>query len=247
MTDIENEVARPGVVVVFSGGLDSTTALYWARVYHDENPFLVSFNYGQRHVTELDHAMATAERLNLSRQHAIVDMQEYGDHVQDSSSALVDPDTEVPEGHYADETMKQTVVPNRNMVMLAMAAGIAIAEKRTGIVTGVHAGDHPVYPDCRPDFIIAVGNTIRIGNEGFCDPGFDVHAPFMHMQKYQIVQLGAELGVPFEETWSCYKGGDVHCGRCSTCVERLEAFSLAGVDDPTEYVDRDYWKTVVGQ
>jgi 7-cyano-7-deazaguanine synthase len=158
---------------------------------------------------------------------------------------LTDLDTEVPEGHYADDNMKQTVVPNRNMVMLSMAAGIAISNNCTGLVTGVHAGDHDVYPDCRPEFIEALNKTLLVANAGFVSDGFGVHAPFMNMHKSQIVTLGAELGVPFEKTWSCYKGGDIHCGRCSTCVERIEAFQLAHVDDPTEYEDNDFWKTVI--
>lgn len=232
------------IVNVFSGGLDSTVAVYWTRRYHDEYPLLVSFDYGQRHVTELGYARRLSGDLDLM--HAIVDMKAYGGIVNDASVLTTnDPEAEVPEGHYAEETMKQTVVPNRNMVMLSMAAGIAVAHKCTGVVTGVHAGDHAVYPDCRPEFIDSLSRTLRIANEGFVREGFAVHAPFVNMSKAHIVKLGAELNVPFEMTWSCYKGGDMHCGRCSTCVERLEAFEIAGVTDPTQYEDTEFWKTVV--
>jgi 7-cyano-7-deazaguanine synthase len=131
--------------------------------------------------------------------------------------------------------MAATVVPNRNAIMLSVAVGVAVARGAEAVAAAVHAGDHTVYPDCRPAFIEAIEHEARVANEGFIVDGFEVRAPFLHLTKDQIVRIGADLGVPFEETWSCYLGGEVHCGRCGTCVERREAFDLAGVPDPTAY------------
>ena len=233
---------RGQAVVVTSGGLDSTTAVYWALRYFEKEPLLLSFDYGQKHVVELAHAINIADDLGLD--HDVMDVSDFGKLV---SSALTRSATEVPEGHYANETMKATVVPNRNMVMASMAIGYAISTESHAVVMGMHAGDHPVYPDCRPEFIEGMNAIVQIANQGFLVENFNVLAPFINMTKADIVRLGDELSVPFEDTWSCYKGGMVHCGRCSTCVERIEAFHIAGVDDPTVYVDTEYWKTVVGQ
>jgi 7-cyano-7-deazaguanine synthase len=131
--------------------------------------------------------------------------------------------------------MAATVVPNRNAIMLSVAVGLAVASGADAVATAVHAGDHPIYPDCRPAFVAAFEQMARVANEGFVAPGFRVATPYLDWDKSDIVARGAELGVPFAETWSCYKGGDVHCGTCGTCVERIEAFAVAGVPDPTTY------------
>ncbi len=151
-----------------------------------------------------------------------------------SGSALTD-DVDVPHGHYAAENMAVTVVPNRNAIMLSIAYGVAVARGARIVAAAVHAGDHYVYPDCRPGFVEAFDRMQREAVEGFGDPSLCLYAPFVHKTKAEIVEIGAALGVPYEDTWSCYEGGEVHCGLCGTCNERKEAFRLAGVPDPTEY------------
>jgi 7-cyano-7-deazaguanine synthase len=220
------------VVTTLSGGLDSVTL---AHVLADEGHDLVclSFDYGQRHAKEIGFARACAERLGA--EHHVMDLRSVGSLL--SGSALTDASVEVPEGHYTDASMAATVVPNRNAIMLSVAVGVAVARGASAVATAVHAGDHPIYPDCRPAFIDAVEHEARVANEGFLDPGFRVLAPFLSLAKDEIVRRGAAVGVPFEQTWSCYVGADVHCGRCGTCVERREAFDLAGVTDPTTYAE----------
>jgi 7-cyano-7-deazaguanine synthase len=158
-------------------------------------------------------------------------------------SVLTDHEREVPDGHYAEESMKATVVPNRNMIMLAIATGYAVTMKATqGIWTGVHGGDHFIYPDCRPVFINSLSSACFWGNNGMIDweQPDPIHAPFLHIAKHDIAAIGRDLGVDFRKTWSCYKGNPIHCGRCGTCVERKEAFRLSQVMDYTEYEDPDF-------
>jgi len=146
-------------------------------------------------------------------------------------SALVNKDVAVPDGHYEDENMKQTVVPNRNMIMLSVAIGHAVAEEFDAVAYAAHGGDHAIYPDCRPEFANAVAQCALL-----CDwRQIELLRPFINMTKADIAARGAELGVPFDLTWSCYKGREKHCGTCGTCVERREAFQLGSVSDPTEY------------
>lgn len=218
-------------VAVVSGGMDSTTLAYLAA---EEGPVtILSVDYGQRHVKELEFAARTAERLRVPQ--VVVPMGWLGPMIS-GTSALVTPDVAVPDGHYAEDTMRATVVPNRNAVMLNVAASVAVAVGAQRIATGVHAGDHFIYPDCRPGFISAVNIELTVGNEGFLpDTWTGVWAPFVDIGKHDIATIGETLGVPWEDTWSCYKGGAIHCGACGTCFERREAFTLAGVHDPTEY------------
>lgn len=220
------------VVTTLSGGLDSVTL---AHVLDSEGHSLValSFDYGQRHTKELTYAARAAERLGAD--HHVVDLRSAGGLL--SGSALTDAAVEVPEGHYTDASMAATVVPNRNAIMLSIAVGVAVARGAEAVATAVHAGDHPIYPDCRPEFIDAIQHEARVANEGFIHRGFEVRAPFLHLGKDEIVRQGAAVGVPFADTWSCYVGGELHCGRCGTCVERREAFELAGVADPTPYAE----------
>lgn len=217
------------VLAVVSGGMDSVTLAYMLR---DEgfSVDVFSVDYGQRHVRELRCAEQCAEALGGEHIVAVVPIA----HLL-TGSALTDGAVDVPEGHYADESMRATVVPNRNAVMLSVATAVAVARHHDAIATGVHAGDHPIYPDCRPAFIDAFEKMVRLANEGFVPDHFRVLAPFVNSTKTDIVRTGTGLGVPFENTWSCYLGGARHCGRCGTCRERAEAFELAGVDDPTEY------------
>jgi 7-cyano-7-deazaguanine synthase len=215
----------------------------------------VSFNYGQRHKKELDYAKKTAEKLGIT--HRVIDLHKAGftDAIEASGSSLVS-DHDVPEGHYAEDNMKQTVVPNRNMVMISIAISIAVAEEATFVATGVHAGDHAIYPDCRPEFIQAASQAGVLANKGFGSFG-GIVTPYVYSSKADIAEKAFRLEVPIEETWSCYKGGKIHCGKCGTCVERLEAIdeALHRLDpkgdfelmDKTEYEDVDYWRQVVAE
>lgn len=224
-------------IVVCSGGLDSVTLAYKIAA-EDRIARLISFDYGQRHKKELDYARHCAARLSVG--HDVLDMAAVGRRL--TGSALTD-QTAVPDGHYAETTMRATVVPNRNAIMLAIAFGIAAAEKADTVAAAVHGGDHFIYPDCRPGFVAAFAAMQRQALDGFAK--VSLATPFLHLSKADIVREGARLGVPFAETWSCYRGGELHCGRCGTCVERREAFHLAGVDDPTPYHDPDYWVAAV--
>jgi 7-cyano-7-deazaguanine synthase len=220
-------------IVICSGGLDSVTLAHKVAVEH-ELAGLVSFDYGQRHRKEVDFAAACAKRLGVP--HEIIDIREIGKHL--SGSALTD-EIAVPDGHYAEETMKITVVPNRNAIMLAIAFGVAAAWKADAVATAVHGGDHFIYPDCRPGFIDAFQQMQNAALEGYAD--VKLYAPYVNVSKADIVSDGAKNNTPFADTWSCYKGGMRHCGRCGTCVERREAFHLADVTDPTDYEDPDFW------
>lgn len=224
-------------VVICSGGLDSVTLAYKVAA-ENELISLISFDYGQRHKKEITFAETCAQ--NLGVKHLVIDISHIGALL--SGSALTD-EIDVPEGHYAEETMKVTVVPNRNAIMLAIAYGISSARGADTVAAAVHGGDHFIYPDCRPAFIDAF-QTMQ--NYALADlTKIELYTPFLNVAKADIVSTGDKLAVPFASTWSCYKGGELHCGRCGTCVERLEAFAVAGVADPTEYSDRNFWKTAV--
>ena len=215
-------------LVVHSGGMDSTVLLYQLLQAGDEVKAL-SINYGQRHSRELEAARALCAELGV--EHRVADLSGLSDLL--AGSALTSSDIEVPEGHYAEDNMKATVVPNRNMILLSVAAGWAISSKYDRIAYAAHSGDHAIYPDCRNEFAEALDGAIRLADWH----EVSLYRPFVDMTKADIVSLGAKLGVPFEKTWSCYKGQDLHCGRCGTCVERREAFYLAGVEDPTTYAE----------
>jgi len=235
----EVKATESDCVAIFSGGLDSTTLVY--QLLNDGlTPHLISFNYGQRHFRELTFAGATAHKLGLRWDlvdltgitHLISNSALTSDYKEAEGNDIID----VPEGHYAEDNMKKTVVPNRNMIMLSIAAGVAVNNSYQFIATGVHAGDHFVYPDCRPGFIRLTNLAIVKGNEGFgpieeqqeyVESQQFIHAPFLHKSKADIAYEALKLGVPLEDTWSCYKGGEKHCGKCGTCVERLEAIDEA--------------------
>lgn len=218
--------------LIVSGGMDSATLAYhYNSLGYDLH--LVGFNYGQRHVKELEALGKLADLLKASWE--IVDLTQLKSSIANSS--LTSDAINVPDGHYAEETMRITVVPNRNAIMLAIATGIAVANGSNLVATGVHAGDHFIYPDCRPDFIEAIDAAFQLGTRGHAKDGFHVEAPFVRITKADIAKRGHELKVPYQITWSCYKGGSLHCGRCGTCVERIEAFIDAGVNDPTHYQD----------
>jgi 7-cyano-7-deazaguanine synthase len=227
-------MASPGTcVAIVSGGMDSAVLAHHLRA-EGWSLRLLSFDYGQRHAKELDHARKLAAA--LAAPHEVVDLRSTGALL--AGSALTDAAVEVPEGHYTDESMRATVVANRNAIFVQVAVGVAVAEGAAAVGLGIHAGDHTIYPDCRPAFVEAAENLALVANEGFVADGFHLLAPFLHSTKAEIARRGTELGVAFEDTWSCYAGGDRHCGRCGTCVERREAFALAGVPDPTAYEER---------
>jgi 7-cyano-7-deazaguanine synthase len=217
-------------VAVVSGGLDSAVLAHHLRA-DGWGLRLVSFDYGQRHAVELDHARKLAATLGAP--HDVVDLSSAGRLL--CGSALTDDAVDVPDGHYTDASMRATVVANRNAIFVQVAVGVAVAEGAAAVAVGIHAGDHPVYPDCRPAFVEAAEQLARVANEGFAVDGFALLAPFLHWSKADIVRRGSELGVPFADTWSCYRGATRHCGTCGTCTERIEAFELAGVADPTAY------------
>jgi len=216
-------------VAIVSGGMDSVTLAYWlkAQGYDLE---LVSFDYGQRHRRELECAKRQAKLMGTN--HNIIDIS--GIRSLLKGSALTD-DIAVPHGHYAEESMRQTVVPNRNAIMLSIAWGLACTSGADALACGVHAGDHFIYPDCRPEFIEQMEFALRSGTEGHRSDGLRLIAPFIDKTKTDIAAIGGALGVPFGETWTCYDGGAVHCGKCGACTERKEAFKDSGVKDPTEY------------
>lgn len=212
----------------FSGGLDSTVLL--SEVV--KNPSTVvacSFNYGQRHARELTSAKAIAALYEVETRVPML-----GPLL--SGSALLGAGN-VPDGHYAAESMTATVINGRNLLFIA--ALVAQTVPGDTVWVGVHAGDHFIYGDCRPAFIHPLAAAIFAAYE------VTLNAPFLDKTKTQIVETGTTNKAPLNLSWSCYKGGEKHCGRCGTCVERRESFHLAGVEDPTEYEDPDYWRTVV--
>jgi 7-cyano-7-deazaguanine synthase len=214
------------VVVLCSGGMDSVTALYWARAHHTVAAVL-SFDYGAKHNhKEIPFAVEHAAKIGVP--HQVIPLDFIGKLF---ASDLLKSGGDVPEGHYADENMKRTVVPFRNGIMLAAAAGFAESAGSGGLVIAAHTGDHTIYPDCREDFMKAMGDAMKAGTYA----GVELLRPFIALDKTGIAVEGAKLGVDFARTWSCYKGGEVHCGKCGTCVERREAFQQAGLVDPTKY------------
>ena len=209
------------VLAVVSGGLDSAVLAYLL-----ERPVLVTFDYGQRHVIEIEFAMQIARSLDLPL--SLVDISSVGSLL--SGSALTD-DVEVPDGQYNEQDIAVTIVPNRNAIFLSVACGIAVAQGIDTVAIGVHAGDHAIYPDCRPAFVEQFECMVQLATE----KPLSISVPFIDKTKAEIIEIGQRLGVPFELTWSCYKGEELHCGVCGTCYERREAFEIAGVADPTIY------------
>jgi len=211
------------VVVLSSGGLDSTTLVYYLlKLGHV--PHLLYIAYGQRHSKEEEFSRTVAANLGLGWTKV-----ELGLVLE--SSALTNQELEIPSGNYTTESLKVTVVPNRNAIFANIAAAVAADHRAEAIALAVHAGDHPVYRDCRPEFIGGLKKFLSLS----LDNPLDVMAPFVYIPKAAIVLLGDILNVPFDLTWSCYKGEELHCGTCSTCRDRMEAFAKAGVPDPTPY------------
>ena len=211
-------------VLILSGGLDSTTLLY-DLLDQGYDVSALTFDYHQKHKREIQCAMATCAKLRVPQK--IVDIAVLGDL---APSSLTREEWKVPEGHYAEESMKQTVVPNRNMVFLSLAASYAIGIGAQELCYAAHAGDHAIYPDCRPVFVSAMETALHL-----CDwKDLTLRVPYVRMSKGDIVKKGLALGVDYANTWSCYKGGVRPCGMCGACTERREAFEAAGARDPLE-------------
>lgn len=219
--------AQQKVVVLCSGGVDSTVALHHLRAEGEEIAAVLSFHYGSKH-NDCELPCAAHQAAGCGLRHEVVHL-DFIDRL--FASALLRSGGPVPDGHYEENSMRQTVVPFRNGIMLAVAAGFAESVGASALAIAAHSGDHAIYPDCREPFLHAMAEAIRCGTYA----GVDVLRPFVSLNKAAIVARGAELGVDFTHTWSCYKGGAVHCGTCGTCVERREAFQLSGVPDPTVY------------
>lgn len=226
-----NTIKTNGTVVVLSGGMDSTTVLYRAlaeakKAGHEGEVKAISFNYGQRHKKELEFAKRTCGLLGV--EHKIIDLSPLQELLK--GSALTD-DIEVPEGHYEDESMKLTVVPNRNAIMANIAIGYAVALKYNTVALGVHSGDHAIYPDCRPVFVKALSVLADVANY---EP-VNIYTPYLDTDKEGILRDGFELGVDYGITWTCYAGREKACGKCGSCQERREAFKNIGQEDPLPY------------
>jgi len=213
-------------VVLLSGGIDSSTLLFLAKKRLADEVLGLSIDYGQRHKRELEAAEQVAKAAGVSW-HALR-LASKDLCTAFGNPALLDGAQPIPHGNYADVSMRSTVVPNRNMFLLSLAGAFAISLGAGFVCYAAHGGDHPIYADCRPGFI-------RGMEAAFKELDVTLWTPFMTMDKRQIVKLGKELAVPYDLTWSCYKGYAVHCGKCGTCVERKEAFELAGLGDPTIY------------
>lgn len=210
--------------IIVSGGMDSITMLY---DFKDSIALGISFDYGSNHnAKEIPLAKMHCERLGIKHITIPLDfMPQY------FKSSLLEGSDAIPEGHYEEENMKSTVVPFRNGIMLAIAVGVAESNGLKKIFIANHGGDHTIYPDCRPEFIEAFGKASSAGTF----EGLTIEAPYTNITKADIAKIGKELGIDYAETWSCYKGGEIHCGKCGTCVERKEALFLAGIDDKTIY------------
>lgn len=211
-------------IIVLSGGMDSTTLLY---EYQSRIALAVSFDYGSNHnQRELAFAALHCERLGIK--HLIIPLDFIHRYFH---SSLLSGAEAVPEGNYDDENMRSTVVPFRNGIMLAVAAGLAEDNGLQQIMMANHAGDHAIYPDCRPDFVQAMDEAVHAGTYN----GVRLFTPYTNLTKADIARRGKVLGIDYSETWSCYKGGEHHCGKCGTCTERIEALQEAGVEDRTVY------------
>src|SRR5690554_723547 len=210
------------VVVIYSGGMDSFTVLHHAlRAGHEV--YALSFDYGQRHVRELDAAAAVCNQLNLN--HKIVDITAINSLLAGSSLTS---DIEIPEGHYQADSMQSTVVPNRNMILLSLAIGYAVSLHAEAVYYGAHSGDHAIYPDCRPEFVTKMNAVSLIANY---DP-IRIEVPFLRNNKAEILAAGLALKLDYSQTWTCYNGRERACGKCGACIERLEAFAANNQVDP---------------
>lgn len=213
------------VVVIYSGGMDSFTVLN--RAIHDgKEVYALSFDYGQKHVKELECAAAVCKSLKVK--HKTIDISSINQLL--AGSSLTD-NIEIPEGHYEAQSMKSTVVPNRNMILLSLAVGYAVSVKASQVYYGAHSGDHAIYPDCRPEFVMKMNDVCQIANY---EP-VEIFSPYLTVTKTDILTDGINMGLDYSHTWTCYNGREKACGKCGACQERLEAFRDNNQTDPLAY------------
>ncbi|WP_111977479.1 7-cyano-7-deazaguanine synthase QueC [Algibacillus agarilyticus] len=213
------------VVVIFSGGMDSYTVLNHA-IKQGYDAYALTFDYGQRHIKEITYAKSACEALNVK--HKVIDISAINQII--AGSSLTD-SIDIPEGHYAEESMKSTVVPNRNMILLSLAVGYAVSLEATKVFYGAHSGDHAIYPDCRPEFVNRMNDVCAIANYD----AVEIVTPYLDKSKIEILTAGLKLGLDYAKTWTCYNGREKACGKCGACQERLEAFKLNNLVDPLDY------------
>jgi 7-cyano-7-deazaguanine synthase len=213
------------VVVIYSGGMDSFTVLN--RALHDgKEVYALTFDYGQRHVKEIEYASTVCKSLDVN--HKVIDISAINQLL--AGSSLTD-DIEIPQGHYEAESMKSTVVPNRNMILLSLAVGYAVSVGASQVYYGAHSGDHAIYPDCRPEFVMKMNEVCKIANY----ESVEIFSPYLTVTKSDILTDGLKMGLKYDNTWTCYNGREKACGQCGACQERLEAFSDNNVTDPLSY------------
>lgn len=213
------------VVVIYSGGMDSFTVLHRA-IKDGFEVYPLTFDYGQRHKKEIQYAADVCQRLSIS--HKVVDISAINQLIGGSSLTS---DIDVPEGHYEEESMKQTVVPNRNMILLSLAIGYAVSLEADKVYYGAHSGDHAIYPDCRPEFVLKMNDVAAIANY----QAVEIYSPYLHVSKSDILTDGITMGLDYSQTWTCYNGREKACGKCGACQERLEAFKDNQQTDPLSY------------
>jgi len=215
------------VVVIYSGGMDSFTVLHKA-IEQGKDVYPLTFNYGQRHSKEIEYAARVCKELNVP--HKVVDISAIS-QLMTGSSLTVDSDLDIPQGHYEEDSMKSTVVPNRNMVLLSMAIAYAVSIEANAVYYGAHSGDHAIYPDCRPEFVHKMNEVSQIANY---EP-VDIVSPYIANNKIEILADGLRMGLDYGKSWTCYNGREKACGVCGSCVERLEAFAENSLSDPLSY------------
>lgn len=218
------------VVVIYSGGMDSFTVLHKA-MQQGLTPYALTFDYGQRHIKEIEVARQVCEELGV--QHKVIDISAINQLI--GGSSLTDSSIDVAQGHYQQENMKSTVVPNRNMILLSLAIGYAVSLGAEQVYYGAHSGDHEIYPDCRPIFVEKMNEVAAVANY----EKVEIFSPYLNNNKIGILKDGIKMGLDYSNTWTCYNGREKACGKCGSCVERLEAFAANGINDPIEYESAD--------
>lgn len=214
------------VVVIYSGGMDSYTVLHKA-IQQGLTPYALTFDYGQRHIKEIEVARKVCQELDIN--HKIIDISAINQLI--GGSSLTDNSIDVALGHYQEENMKSTVVPNRNMILLSLAIGYAVSIKAEQVYYGAHSGDHAIYPDCRPEFVEKMNAVAAIANY----EETEILSPYLNTDKIGILKDGLAMGLDYSKTWTCYNGLEKACGQCGSCVERLEAFAKNNLSDPLPY------------
>ncbi|MFQ3175832.1 MAG: 7-cyano-7-deazaguanine synthase [Psychromonas sp.] len=214
------------VVVIYSGGMDSFTVLHKA-MQQGLSPYALTFDYGQRHIKEIEVARKVCEELGVH--HKVIDISAINQLI--GGSSLTDSSIDVAQGHYQQENMKSTVVPNRNMILLSLAIGYAVSLGAEQVYYGAHSGDHEIYPDCRPIFVEKMNDVAAVANY----EKVEIFSPYLNNNKSGILKDGMAMGLDYSKTWTCYNGREKACGKCGSCVERLEAFATNGINDPIEY------------